>query len=197
MDRVQSLIKQYKEFVSTREIYFNYISDYETFSSSVLKHTRPILFDKNATFNFERKGNNREGALTQKDTKLRIGGRPILTKVIKVRKDVEFELQLHTYFHELAHLINDHNNQSLNGTVLSRPQKEYVAETVAQALLYSFCGGMDVSELPSNNKWDHSKYIEGWIRKAKFSDEKIKVMWEQINFAYETIRDTILEKTQD
>ncbi len=194
MSRVEELLKRSDEYINSREVYMNYLTEYEKFSSSILRHTREILLDKNTTFNFERKGNSREGALTQKDTKLRIGGRAILTKVIKVRKDVDFSLQLHTYFHELAHLINDHNNQTLNEGVLSKPQKEYVAETVAQALLYSFAGGMHVSELPSNNKWDQSKYIEGWISKAKFSEEKIDLMWKQIEFAYEKVKDTIINK---
>ncbi len=197
MDRVEQLINKYKEYISSRDIFFNYLEDYETFSSSVLKHTREILLSKNTMFNFERKGNNREGALTQKDTKLRIEGRPILTKVVKIRKDAPFALQLHTYFHELAHLVNDHNNQSLNELTLSTPQKEYVAEVTAQALLYSFAGGMLVEDLPSNNKWDQSLYIQGWIRKAKFSEDKIRVMWEQIEYAYNTIKDAIIEKTQD
>lgn len=192
MSRTELLLKRYKDYVSGREIYFDYTKDYEKFSSSVLKHTRTILFDNNATFSFERKGNSREGALTQKDTKLRIEGKAILTKVVKVRRDVDFVHQLHTYFHELAHLINEHNTHGR--LLLSTPQKEYVAETVAQALLYSFAGGLLIQDMPSNDKWDQSLYIENWIKRAKFSEDKINLMWEQIELAYDTIRDSILEK---
>ncbi len=199
MDRTKELINRVEEYICSKEIYLNYIEDYETFASSILKHTRQILIDKNSVFNYERKGNNREGAFTQKDTKLRISGIPILTKVVKVRKDAPFVSQIHTYFHELAHLVNDHNSRT-NEITLSKPQKEYVAETTAQALLYSFVGGMKVKDLPSNNKWDQEIYIESWIRNAKFSEDKIKEMWRQIEFAYDLIKDTILDKikkTQD
>lgn len=197
MERVEELIKRYKEFVETREIYFNYVEDYETFSSSVLKHTRPILFDNNALFEFERKGNNREGALTTKTTNYKVAGVNIKSKKIKVRRGIEFELQLSTYFHELAHLINKHNDQSMNEAVLSRPQKEYVAEVTSQALMYSFVGGLKVEDFPPNGKWDQSLYIYSWIRKAKFSKEKIDVMWKQIEKSYEIIRDSILEKVNN
>ncbi len=195
MDRVEKLMQQYKDYVSSREIYFNYVEDYESFSSSVLKHTRPILFSKNALFEFERKGNNREGALTTKTTGIKIGGVNIKSKKVKIRRGIEFELQLSTYFHELAHLINDHNDRE--DGILSRPQKEYVAEVTSQALMHSFVGGLKVEDFPSNGKWDHTQYIYGWIRKAKFSEEKIKLMWEQIEFAYDSIRDSIIDKVKN
>ncbi len=195
------LIEKYKKFIDSKKIYFNYLIDYQTFSSSVLKHTRSILLDKNASFNFERKGNSREGALTQKYLNKRIAGIPILLKVVKIRKDVDFSSQLHTYFHELAHLVNNHEDQSSNKISLSTPQKEYVAEVVSQTLLFSFAGGLKVEELPSNNKWEQSLYISNWIKNAKFSEEKIKEMWKQINYAYDYISKIILEntikKTQD
>ncbi len=193
-DKNKSLIDRSSKYILNSKIYMDYTIEYDSFSSSILKHTRQLLIDKNAMFEFERKGNNREGALTQKDTKLRVGGRPILAKVIKVRRDVEFVSQIHTYFHELAHLLNNHNNQSMNEGVLTNPQKEYVAETVAQALLYSFVGGLTVDKLPSNDKWDQTKYIEGWISNAKFSEEKIDLMWKQIDFAYSVISVQILSK---
>lgn len=193
--RTQLLIDRYKEYIDSREVFFNYLEDYETFSSSILKHSRPILLEYNTAFNFERKGNNREGALTQKNLKEKIAGIHLLVKVVKVRKDIEFPLQIHTFFHELAHLVNNHNDQEMNHISLSTAQKEYVAEVTAQALLYSFVGGMKVEELPSNEKWDQSTYIYNWIKNAKFSDEKIDEMWKQIEFAYEKISNTILEKT--
>lgn len=192
MDRVEELIKRYEDFVKSRKIYFNYVEDYETFSSSVLKHTRQILFDNNALFEFERKGNNREGALTTKTTGIKIGGVSIKSKKVKIRRGIDFRLQLSTYFHELTHLINNHNDKKNN--ILSVPQKEYVAEVTSQALMYSFVGGLKVKDFPSNGKWDHSLYIYGWIRKAKFSKEKINLMWEQINDTYKLIAETIVDK---
>ncbi len=196
MSRVDRLLSEHKEYILSRDIFFNYLEDYETFSSSVLKHTRPILLEFNTAFNFERKGNTREGAYTQKYMGEKVAGIHLKLKVVKVRKDAPFALQLHTYFHELAHLVNNHNEQHLNEDTLSRPQKEYVAETVAQALLYSFADGMKIEELPSNGKWDHSKYVESWIKNAKFSDAKIDEMWRQINYAYDKISDAIIEKTK-
>ncbi len=192
MNRTDKLIKQYKDYVSSREIYLNYVEDYESFSSSVLKHTRQILFDHNALFEFERKGNNREGALTTKSTGVRIGGVSIKSKKVKIRRGIDFVLQLSTYFHELAHLVNNHNDRANN--ILSTAQREYVAEVSSQALMYSFVGGLKVEDFPSNGKWDHSMYVYGWIRKAKFSDEKIKIMWNQIEYTYDLIKNVILEK---
>ncbi len=189
------LINRYKEYVSSREIFFNYVEDYESFSSSVLKHTRPILFEKNALFEFERKGNSREGALTTKTTGYKIAGVNIKSKKIKIRRGIDFTLQLSTYFHELAHLINDHNDRDDNK--LSRPQREYVAEVTSQALMYSFCGGLKVEDFPPNEKWDHSLYILSWIRNAKFSEEKINIMWEQIETTYNKVKDAILEKVKN
>lgn len=194
MDRVNKLIDRYKSYVESREIYFNYVEDYETFSSSVLKHTRPILFEKNALFEFERKGNNREGALTTKTTNYKVAGVNIKSKKVKIRRDIDFVLQLSTYFHELVHLINDHNARG-SDAVLSSPQKEYVAEVTSQALMYSFVGGIKVEDFPSNNKWDHTQYIYNWIRNAKFSEAKINEMWNQIETSYNKIREIILEKT--
>ncbi len=196
-DRVNDLLSQYKDFVSSREIFFNYVEEYESFSKSVLKHTRSILFSKNALFEFERKGNNREGALTTKVTNVKIGGVSIKSKKVKIRRDIDFTLQLSTYFHELVHLVNDHNIRTKHEELLSRPQKEYVAEVTSQALMYSFVGGIKVEDFPHNNKWDHTQYIYGWIRKAKFSDEKIRIMWEQINYSYNLIKDTILDKVDE
>ncbi len=194
-ERVNRLLYMYKEYVSTRDIFFNYVEDYESFSSSVLKHTRAILFDKNTLFEFERKGNNREGALTTKTTGHKIAGVSIKSKKVKIRRGIDFTLQLSTYFHELAHLVNDHNDRDDNS--LSRPQREYVAEVTSQALMYSFCGGLRVEDFPPNEKWDHSLYIYSWIRNAKFSEEKIRIMWEQIEFAYNNIKDSILLKVSE
>ncbi len=196
-DRVNELLKQYKDYVNSREIYFNYVEEYESFSKSVLKHTRQVLFDKNALFEFERKGNNREGALTTKVTDVKIGGVSIKSKKVKIRRDIDFILQLSTYFHELVHLVNDHNIRSKTEELLSRPQKEYVAEVTSQALMYSFVGGIKVEDYPHNNKWDQTQYVYGWIRKAKFSDKKVKMMWEQINYSYEYISKTILDKVKE
>lgn len=190
----QKLIDWYIDFVETREVYMNYLEEYETFASSILKHTRPILLEHNAAFNYERKGNNREGALTQKDLKQNVAGIHLLLKTIKIRKDIDFSLQIHTYFHELAHLVLNHNDQSKNDKVLSTGQKEYVAETVAQALLYSFCGGMVVGELPSNEKWDQEDYIAGWVRNSVFGKDKIKECHSQIEYAYNKISWSILSK---
>ncbi len=194
-ERVKLLIERYKEYVCSREIYFNYVEDYESFSTSVLKHTRPILFEKNALFEFERKGNNREGALTTKTTGYKIAGVNIKSKKVKIRRGIDFTLQLSTYFHELAHLVNDHNDRNEN--VLSRPQREYVAEVVSQALMYSFCGGLKVEDFPPNDKWNHSLYILNWIRNAKFSDEKIDIMWNQIESCYNLIKDSILNRVEE
>ncbi len=192
MDRVDLLIKRYKEYVSSREIILNYVEDYDSFSSSALKHTRQILFDHNALFEFERRGNNREGALTTKSTGVKIGGVSIKSKKVKVRRGIDFTLQLSTYFHELAHLVNNHNDR--NNNILSTAQREYVAEVSSQALMYSFVGGLKVEDFPSNGKWDHSMYVYGWIRNAKFSEEKIKIMWDQIEYTYNLIKNSIVEK---
>ncbi len=195
MDKVKKeLIDWYINFVESREVYMNYLEEYETFTSSLLKHSRPLLLEYNTVFNYERKGNNREGALTQKDLKEKVGGIHLLVKTIKIRKDIDFALQVHTYFHELAHLVCDHNDQDRNYTSLSTGQKEYVAETVAQALLRSFCGGMEVNELPSNNKWDQSDYILGWVKQSAFGKEKIKECKRQIEYAYEKISTSLLIK---
>gem|GEM_PF-2535839 len=146
------LLDKYEKYISSREIYFNYLSDYETFSSSILKHCRPILLEYNTSFAFEKKGNVREGALTQKRLNLKINDKELLVKVIKIRKDVDFISQIHVFFHEIAHLVNNHNDQELNLIRLSTAQKEYVAEVTAQALLFSFVGGARVEELPYNEK---------------------------------------------
>lgn len=192
MDRVKYLIQRYNDYINSRDVYFNYYEEYDSFSSSVLKHTRSILFSKNTLFEFERKGNRREGALTTKTTNFKIGNVNIKSKKIKIRRDIDFRLQLSTYFHELSHLINDHNDRNENS--LSRPQKEYVAEVTSQALMYSFAGGLKVGDYPKNEKWDQNLYIYGWIKNAKFSDDKIEEMWRQIEFAYETIKDSIFSK---
>ena len=192
-ERTKYLIKEYREYISSRDIYFNYINDYKSFTGSLLKHTREILNDNDTLFNFERKGNSREGAFTQKRSGFDIDGKQILVKVIKIRKDIEFVNQIHVYLHELTHLINNHNNQELNDIKLSTPQKEYVAETVSQSLLFSFVGGMLASELPPNNKWEQDEYITRWITNAKFSDKKIKEMWRQIIFSYNKITDVIIK----
>lgn len=190
----QSLINWYIDYINEREIYFDYLSEYKTFSSSVLRHSRPILLEYNTVFNFERKGNNREGALTQKNLNEKVAGISLLVKTIKIRKDISFPLQIHTYFHELTHLVCNHNDQYNNEISLSTGQKEYVAEVTAQALLFSFCGGMLVENLPSNDKWDHSKYINNWVNASAFGKEKIKECKRQIQYAYEKISDTLLEK---
>ncbi len=143
-------------------------------------------------FEFEKEGNVREGALTQKKLNYKIDNIPMFLKVIKIRKNIDFSSQIHTYFHELSHLVNEHEIKKNNNS-LSYSQKEYVAEVCAQALLYSFVGGSKISDLPSNNKWDRSNYIYSWIRNARMSDKKIDEMWKQINFAYNKISDSILK----
>lgn len=190
----KELINWYINFVESRKVYMNYFEEYKTFSSSLLKHSRPLLLEYNTVFNYERKGNSREGALTQKDLKQNVGGVHLLVKTIKIRKNIDFKLQAHTYFHELAHLVCNHNDQERNKTSLSKGQKEYVAETVAQALLWSFCGGITVNELPSNEKWDQSNYILGWVRQSVFGKEKIKECKRQIEFSYNKILTALLIK---
>lgn len=188
--RLDDLTKWYKEYIYSRDIFFNFIEGQNTFSNSVLKASRPILFSYNTIFQFERKGNNREGALTQKRINVFIDKKEILVKVIKIRKDTSFENQIHTYFHELAHLVNIHNKQI--DIKLSTPQKEYVAEVVAQALLFSFCGGKKIDNLEENNKWDQKEYINLWIKNAIFSKKKIEEMQRQIIFSYDYISKVIL-----
>lgn len=182
------LIKKYEDFVFSREIYFNYLTKFDSFSSSILKHTIDILFEHNTTFHFERKGNKRDGALTQKVIKNENFRGSI--KIIKIRRDVSFGSQIHIYFHELVHLINNHYDFL---SVLSTPQKEYVAEVTAQALMYSFCGGKKICELENNGKWEKEKYIERWIERARISKEKENLMWEQIENSYTKISKKILE----
>ena len=198
-NKIDFLLNKYIEFVNSTSTHMDYLSEYNTFSSSILKHTRPLLLEYNTTFQWERKGNTREGALTQKNLHKNVAGINLLVKVIKIRKDTEFLSQIHTYFHELTHLVCNHNDQQLNDYTLTTPQKEYVAEVTAQALLSTFVGGIKIEEIPKTDKWDPKDYILSWIKSGKFSDKKILVMWEQINFSYEKIRNSIIEniKTQD
>ncbi len=194
-NRTRILLDRYKKYISTKEIYFNYLNDYESFETSLLPHTLEILDFFNTQFKFERRGNSREGALTQKKIRTSLGEIKILSRNLKIRKDINFINQVHVYFHELTHLVNNHNNQELNKIKLSTPQKEYVAETVAQSLLYSFVGGIKARDLPSNYKWKQEEYIERWIKNAKFSDKKIIEMWKQINNSYEFISKIILKNS--
>ena len=191
------LIKKYESYISSRDVYFNYLEKYQNFSTSVLKHCRQILIEYNTSFEFERKGNVREGALTQKRLDLEIQNKPMLVKVIKIRKDVELISQIHVFFHELVHLVNNHNNQEWNEINLSLPQKEYVAEVCAQALLFSFVGGKYIYELPDNKKWDQSQYISMWIKNSKLSNNKIQEMWRQIEYSYDFISKSILNKIKN
>ena len=191
-ERVEHLLKKYKNYISTRHIYFNYLNEYDSFTSSLLNHTQRILDSFETTFSFERSGNSREGALTQKKIKSPLGEERVIFKMIKIRSDISFINQIHVYFHELTHLVNNHNNQEKNEIKLSTPQKEYVAETVAQALLHSFVGGMKAKDLPPNNKWIQDEYIYRWIKNAKFSTKKINEMWRQINDSYIFIANEIL-----
>lgn len=194
MNYEKELIKRYKKYISSHNIEFNYLEEFETFSSSVLRHTRPLLIEYNTTFHFERKGNKREGALTQREIRdITIEGRSLLSRVVKIQRGIEFSLQIHTYFHELTHMINNHIEQEKNDIQLTTAQKEYVAEVTAQSLIYTFCGGMLVDELPDNGKFDQTTYIEAWINGAQFSKEKIDEMWRQIEFAYSKISAIILE----
>lgn len=186
------LLISYKNFVKKNNIYFNYLDKYEYFTNSVLKHTQSLLIEYNATFSFERKGNLREGVFTQKEIKNLINGQSGSIKIIKIRKDTLFISKIHTYFHELVHLINNHNNQELNKIKLSTPQKEYVAEVTSQALIYSFCGGLLIENIPSNKKWDHTIYVKEWIKNAKMTKIKISEMWKQISFSYDLISKTII-----
>ncbi len=184
----QDLLKWSHDFIVSKPIEMNYLDEYETFASSLLKHTRTLLLEYNTTFQWERKGNSRDGALTQKNLKEKIDNLNLLVKVVKIRKDVPFSSQIHTYFHELTHLICNHNNQNMNeGEILTTAQKEYVAETTAQALLHSFVGGMTVEQLESNEKWDATKYIESWVKAGTFSKKKIIEMFKQIEWSYNVI----------
>lgn len=193
-ERKIKLLNKSREYIHSREIYFNYLSLYDSFETSVLKHTKEILNLFDTSFSFERKGNSREGALTQKKFKTKLGEEKIIRK-IKIRKDINLISQTHVFFHELTHLVNNHNNQELNDIRLSTPQKEYVAETTAQSLMFSFIGGLKASDLPPNNKWNQDEYIERWIKNAKFSDKKIKEMWRQINISYDYISIVILKNS--
>ncbi|BDU67666.1 MAG: hypothetical protein TYPL_3190 [Candidatus Tyloplasma litorale] len=189
------LINEYKNFVKNRKIYFNYSDLNKKFTSSILKNTRDILNEYNTLFSYEKKGNKREGALIKKPFNEKLKEIKIYKKTIKVRFDADFESKAHVYFHELGHLVNNHEDNNKNEIKLSIPQKEYVAEVIAQALLFSFFDGMLVSQLKNNSKSNKEKYIENWIKNAKFSNSKIEEMWRQINFGYEKISKIIIKNS--
>jgi hypothetical protein len=147
-ERIKKLINYSNNFIFSNPIYLNYLDIEKDFINGVLKDTQEILDNFNTKFKFERIGNKRKGAFSVKVKKELDGTKKIIYKRIGIKKDMILNEQIYVYFHELGHLVNQHFE---NNDKLSRPQKEFVADTLAISLYYSFCGGS--KEFYNNNSY--------------------------------------------
>lgn len=140
----------------------------------VLNHYAPILRAHNCHLKLTSAPLKKQGHIQYKVSRSTNEVEYIEMKLVQQN---DFISMAYIFFHELAHLVNEH---PLDKSITSK-QKEIVADTVAKILIEIFFELNSLYETELSEKLGLPTYSINWMQNATLSKPREKIVFEQIN----------------